>query len=991
MSNADDSRDLLEVLGEDFTRRLRAGEHPSIETYAEQYPARADEIRELLPTIVALEQVRVRQSSPQGLTLRDCPRQLDDFHLLHEIGRGGMGVVYEAEQVSLGRRVAVKVLPRDESAGAARRAARFEREAKMAARLHHTNIVPVFGVGEAEGFRYLVMQRIDGLALDRVLSRLAGIHAREHWSDDEPSLEAELASEPATHPHFPVEPGASPKTASRANSTDKMEAALDTSSPAPSSRDNASSNTASSNTASSNTASSNTNSSNTNSGAFFFPLELRGDIRMHAKMQVTHGREYWLRVAETAGDAADALQYAHEQGILHRDIKPANLLLDDDGGLWVADFGLAQILEERDVSRTQDLAGTLRYMAPERFEGKCDVRSDVYGLGATLYEMLTLRPAFQTSERPEMIREITEAGPAPPEKQRPGVPRDLATICMKAMALAPVDRYQTARELEEDLRRFATDRPIAARRATWLEKSWRWCRRNRAIAALASLALLLLAVTSIVSTAAYYRTRDALRSIEQEQQRTRNALALSFDALDGLYSRFAPDDMFLASLPTVDSGDMSGVAGTDRPVLSEQAGVMLENLLKIYDQFAEQVGAEDEVLRRKLISSRRLGAIQTRLGQFERAETTFLTALQRWPESNSSEMRIEKARLYNSLGGLYDYQQRRGDARLAFEQSLASIDGLLEQLQQQGESRALIEAAAYQRAQACFLLGRSRRMFGSGSYINTEQRSYMNEAISLLEPLCFPEAPVVEASVVEGDAPRDTAAFRRLLALCYRESAPTPMSDSVDWAIRILSDLCDEYPTNLSYRYDLSETLGLPARRRASPPELELARARLLDALELSDSLIEAQPNLPLYAESRSHLHRKLASVLLELEERTEAAQHADLAVSIQEDLLRNHPDSVNYRVWLAVMVEMRARAEEDDANLTLAIFELETVVDDLTQLMDEQPDSAPMIAGPLASAYLTLSRIQFQQLDFVAARQSMERAIQLRVLADLPGVDMDD
>jgi serine/threonine protein kinase len=181
---------------------------------------------------------------------------------------------------------------------------------------------------------------------------------------------------------------------------------------------------------------------------------------------------------------AGALAYAHQDGVLHRDIKPSNLLLDARGHVWVADFGLAKAAGGDDLTHTGDIVGTLRYMAPEAFEGRADARSDVYALGLTLYELVALRPAFTESDHHRLIKQVTTEEPPRLAKVEPRLPRDLATILHKAINKEPARRYPTAETLGEDLQRFLEDRPIKARPASALELGWRWCRRNPALASL---------------------------------------------------------------------------------------------------------------------------------------------------------------------------------------------------------------------------------------------------------------------------------------------------------------------------------------------------------------------------------------------------------------------------------------------------------------------------------------------------------------------------
>ena len=305
--------------------------------------------------------------------------RLGDFRLLREVGRGGMGIVYEAEQESLGRRVALKVL-RDHRLLDPKTLIRFHREAKAAARLHHTNIVPVFGVGEHEGVHFYVMQFIQGLALDAVLKEVRRLQAPEAKAGGEGRCReracttsagevtvAELAQSMATGTFAaacPTEPGCAPE------------------------RDQSST-----------------------LGGEGSSVTLLGQTGFSTATD--SARVYARSVARVGLQVADALDYAHQHGVLHRDIKPSNLLLDAHGMVWVTDFGLAKIASDSDLTRTGDIVGTVRYMAPERFQGRCDVRADIYASGLTLYELLARRPAFEAEDRHALIRQVTQEEPRP--------------------------------------------------------------------------------------------------------------------------------------------------------------------------------------------------------------------------------------------------------------------------------------------------------------------------------------------------------------------------------------------------------------------------------------------------------------------------------------------------------------------------------------------------------------------------------------------------
>ena len=196
------------------------------------------------------------------------------------------------------------------------------------------------------------------------------------------------------------------------------------------------------------------------------------------------GQPYWQSVARIGLQVAEALDYAAGQGVLHRDIKPSNLLLDLHGTVRITDFGLAKALDSEDLTATGDVLGTLRYLVAERLTGVSDLRGDIYGLGITLYELLTLQPAFSTGDRSQLATQILYEEPPRPRSLQANIPRDLETIILKSMAKQPADRYPTAALLAEDLRLYLEDRPIHWRRIGPAERLWRWCRRNPLIASL---------------------------------------------------------------------------------------------------------------------------------------------------------------------------------------------------------------------------------------------------------------------------------------------------------------------------------------------------------------------------------------------------------------------------------------------------------------------------------------------------------------------------
>src|SRR5262249_26876913 len=196
-------------------------------------------------------------------------------------------------------------------------------------------------------------------------------------------------------------------------------------------------------------------------------------------------RAYFRTVAHLGEQAAEALEHAHDLGVIHRDVKPGNLLVDGRGHLWITDFGLAHCQSQAGLTMTGDLVGTLRYMSPEQALAKrhlIDHRTDIYSLGVTLYEFLTLEPAFSGSDREELLQQIAFEGPPSPRQRNKAIPRELETIVLKAIEKSLEARYATAQELTDDLRRFLEYKPIRARRPTLVQRASKWCRRNPLLA-----------------------------------------------------------------------------------------------------------------------------------------------------------------------------------------------------------------------------------------------------------------------------------------------------------------------------------------------------------------------------------------------------------------------------------------------------------------------------------------------------------------------------
>lgn len=487
----------LDRLAEEFLERYRRGERPKLDEYLTAYPELADGILDLFPALVELERIKSSACGPlvHGASLGPPLTRLGDYLILGIIGQGAMGIVYEAVRESLRSRVALKIMhPRYRDLD--RYLRRFHVEAKAAARLHHTNIVSVFDYGEADGFVYYAMPLIVGHSLETVLDdvrRLRGEEVRAHeqarGAPVQPTNSAQgvcqsgeianrLLSGSFDWADAPTERARARAVAStRADVESGL--AVQASSPAAAGD--------------------------------------RGDSRVTApgapSSLAEHSEDrYYREIARLGAQAADALAYAHKRGVLHRDIKPSNLLLDALGNIWVTDFGLAKLEDGENLSRSTDVVGTMRYMSPERFGGVSNQSADIYALGATLYEMLTLQPVFDEQDQMELVARITHDPPVSLREHDRRIPRDLETIILKALAKDPKDRFASAEEMAAELQRVVENRPIRSRAVPSYERFWRWCKRNPSLAsvnALAAALIIAIAVIASVSAVVLKDQRDA--------------------------------------------------------------------------------------------------------------------------------------------------------------------------------------------------------------------------------------------------------------------------------------------------------------------------------------------------------------------------------------------------------------------------------------------------------------------------------------------------
>ena len=671
----------LEALSERFVEDFRAGRRPSVDEYAERFPEFAEEIRELFPALLLLEKGGTREAlsslsqgaSRQGFAISGLER-LKNYRIVREIGRGGMGVVYEAWDETLERVVALKVMkifPGEEE----QTIKRFQREAKTAARLHHTNIVPVFDSDVLDDKFFYVMQLVDGVNLEQFL-RMKEAEASESLAD---------AS------------GSAPRSSSKGLDSQSAASSVDS--------------FADTTELSSKFTPSEAELPADSQAAVELPLQTDGQKndgffarRADAKRRRAERREtvnpsafgarfpaaskpllsvriaesnYYQRVCDVVIQAAQGLDYAHRHDVVHRDIKPSNLVVDDDGVVWITDFGLAKSTTENDLTRQGQLVGTLRYLAPEALEGNFSPLSDIYSLGLTLYELLTFTPAFDETNYTKLLAQVAEGRPTRPRKINPKIPLDLETIVLKAIEPTPEKRYASAGELADDLQRFLDDRPIRARRVSFVGRVWRWRRRNRLVANLLFSIFVLVAIIFAGISNGYVKARALVRAKEAESQRAQKNLDLALEAFDDVFESLG--DAAAVDFNFLNDSESLGVP-TDDPSISAKEARVLENLLEFYDGFVAENENEPTLLLKSARARVRVGTIRKLLGRsrdsdaFPKALALYRRALDFAPdETERAQIALEKANVVRAAYEAAPLENRLAEFLPLCAESLAEL------------------------------------------------------------------------------------------------------------------------------------------------------------------------------------------------------------------------------------------------------------------------------------------------------------------------------
>jgi serine/threonine protein kinase len=718
-------------------------------------------------------------AAPAGMSI-------GEFELVREIGRGGMGVVYEAVQTSLRRRVALKVLP----AAAARDAkhiGRFKNEAQAAAQVQHPNIVPVFAVGEVDGLHYFAMQLIEGSSLAEWIA-----------SPTEPVLGESRRTTACNDTRTWIDFGALPAMARSASVDAKPEREA---------------------------------------------LALRS------------GGDGLRSIAQLGMQAAEALHAAHEFGVIHRDIKPSNLLVDTQGKLWVADFGLARIREGANLTQTGDICGTMRYMSPEQalgHVGAVDHRTDVYSLGVTMYELATGRhPAGDGGDMRQWLdRSGTSIRPLRACDAR--IPADFDTIVMKAIAHVPGDRYATARELAQDLGRFLNGEPILASPPSRARRLGRWASRHKRSVAAAAFAL----AAGLLAMAYSAGARGVAESAKRE------ALQSSQVSADIVYDLPMATAEQLAAIP--------GTEGVRRQLLEESLGY--------YKRLTAQSFGDRRLGADLAVAYSRIANLTSEMGndakalEAHRDARHILEQLLATEPSNQDYVRI-LALCRNNAAMAVANLGRTADAIVELEAARELLKPLISR--NASNTAAMSElATTYSHlglvAQQMQRPDVAVRWFAAATDLGEQAR------------VAAPTNDVVL---------RDLAASYNHLGSAYDVSASAAATSAYDRAITLLQDLLRRQPHNQLFEAELAFSFNNLGNVSSEAGDWSRAQRSYAAAMLLGRDLVKRSPLAASHWRELAATCNNQGMALTHVGRLDEAGQAFGEAMAIENRLLKSHPD----------------------------------------------------------------------------------------------------
>jgi eukaryotic-like serine/threonine-protein kinase len=819
MAKSVSHEDQVDAIVDDFMARLREGQKPQVDQYLSLHPDLADELADVLSAVLMVEDAQAGSAESAFPQSQPALIQLGDYRIVREIGRGGMGIVYEAVEEALGRRVALKLLP-GASTAKPDQLLRFRREARAAARLEHPHIVPVYGIGQDDGQHYIAMQFVVGYGLDRVIAELK---RQDQKSPDGTPVAVRRESGESS--------SADP------SGVQSQERSIETT------------------------------------------IALAGDSTASG----AGSSDFYRNVARIAAEAAEALHYAHTQRIIHRDIKPSNLLLDVDGRTWVTDFGLAKLETDDNLTQTGDIVGTIRYMAPERLKGWADPTSDIYSLGLTLYELVTLQPAFVASDRASLLDKVAHESPLPPRKVNDRIPRDLETIILKASARENAQRYQTSEDLAADLRSFQEGKPILARPTPWREQAWLWSKRNPLIAGLAmglaaSLVIGLAAVSwnlyrlGQVNAALTVRNTELNAANLQAQENADEAEARFRDAL-------AAVDEFLTKV-----ADKHLVR---TPGAQELRAELLNSALRFYRDYITSHQDDSTVQMETARAWWRVAQITDMIGTSSEAMAAANRGLPIAKQVHASIQSDETAMLLAKVRmqcGAIEAKTGRSDEAAAHYRASVLLLREIDEASSKPESQRLLADA----------LG--------ASGIQNRKQSKLDEAMKQLqESIQIAKDLVAQSS--EDRVARETMAlsYGNLANILVDSNRPEEALKALQQARAITRELLEFEPANIGFKAMLKSTAANEAVMYARQGRFELARPLAEESVRLSEQMMTANPGVNEYKADAAQQYLLLAAMQGESGDPNSQATR-DLARPLLEGLLAEDPSVLRYRLNLAAL-----------------------------------------------------------------------------------------
>ncbi|QDU56113.1 tetratricopeptide repeat-containing serine/threonine-protein kinase [Aeoliella mucimassa] len=777
-----------------YLQGIERGEPMSPEQLLEQHPEEASYLRGYLSGLKLFHQAAAAPATeaatrfhPEILGSQDT---IGDFRLIRILGRGGMGVVYEAWQCSLQRKVALKVLPftgNDDSV----EIRRFKNEAQAAANIAHPHIVPVFSIGEEAGIHFYTMRLIEGPSLASLLDHLRVETIACHGETTAVELPADYDN--CDH------------------DVDRQQ------------RDTE-----------------------------LAIVGLNPSDRLSDRLR---------SVARLGAEAADALHAAHECGIVHRDVKPSNLLISNDGKLWITDFGLARCRDRDCNTQTGDIIGTMRYMSPEQARGQGDLvdhRTDIYSLGVTLYELATLNHPCPEVANPQWIIDGRRPVAKPLRSWNKHIPRDFETIVMKAISDEPGDRYRTALEFAEDLRRFEEGMPIKASPPSLLNRASKWARRHQRLATAAAMLIALLFAGQSFNNLLLANKNAEIASknvaIDQALVSSEQNLRQALEVLDRFGARTVDQ---LAAIP--------GAEGLRFELLKDS--------LDYYNQFEGQVDPTSPTFDNIARAYSNMGMLSERLGETEVALTRYSTARQLWQQKlaadgNAPDSVLQLAKVCNRLALLLIQESRLDEA-----------DSSLRQAEQTLATKPIDQAKVPSNLVQLAVTKNNRGLWYKAKGNISQAIDCFEQSIHVLNH------PQIEQSNDE-DELRCLAASYNNLASLGSEVEFDQARRAYAWAIDIQRKLVALAPTNRLYQGELARTYSNLGYFLAQHQHWGDAKHSFRNAISIQQLLVQASPAAISYRRDWAISYNNLGMTQARVGEYQQALESFEQAYKIEKMLL---------------------------------------------------------------------------------------------------------